>query len=313
MNIANTKWLLCTTPSTNTYEITFNADGSFSYKINGISSQIASGHFWTIEGDKISFSFNNRVSEFCGLITGDRIIGTGKNRRFQTWNFEANKIVRFPSSDTSSINTYPSWVDESSKFQICDIKRHPFSGESFKINALSYYYQKNKYPIVPDVINFQRRFVYNFKDGVGNAYEKAAIRMASAIIANFTPLVLNNHNTVCCIIPASTIAKTHNRFYRFCEKISTLLGCTNGYEFIKAIKDSEAAHLGGKVRGDISNISIVDDEINDKTIYLFDDILTSGKTFVALANALKVAGAKEVIGFFLGKTYDSYRLGEPTW
>jgi ATP-dependent DNA helicase RecQ len=92
-----------------------------------------------------------------------------------------------------------------------------------------------------------------------------------------------------------------------------LLGCTNGYEFIKVTKNSEASHLGGKARGDISNISISDSQIKDKTIYLFDDVITSGKTFVALANALREAGAKEVIGFFLAKTYDSRRLGEPNW
>jgi hypothetical protein len=284
-------------------EITFNVNGTFTYKTYTGDGE-PKNNVWKLEGEKITFEIDKLGLTYIGIIEGNRITGSV--------GIDTIKICEFEAKLRSSTMS-PPWFNKSFKFQVCDIKRHPFSGEEFEINALSYYYAKNKYPNVPDTINSERKFVYDFKDGVPNTNYKAAIRIGSAIIDRFTPIVLNNKNTVCCIIPASTIEATYRRFYNFCEKISNLLGCTNGYEFIKVTKNSEASHLGGKARGDISNISISDSQIKDKTIYLFDDVITSGKTFVALANALREAGAKEVIGFFLAKTYDSRRLGEPNW
>jgi hypothetical protein len=315
INLSNTKWRLHDNinNTSSIFDITCHPGGSFSYSDEGSISEI--GNQWKVEGSQITFTINNRYSTYIGTLKEGLITGTLKNSALDKGYFVALQKSDFGvptkrSNDT--YNTVPSWVDTSVKFEISETKgnRSP-NGVNFETFSLSYYYPKNKYPTVLTPINSERQFIYDFKDGIGSTYEKAAIKLGSAIVNNFLPKVLNDKNRIICIIPASTEIKTHIRYYNFCEKISNLLGYTNGYNFIRTTKDSKPSHLGGRDRGDISNISISDTLIKDKTIYLFDDIITSGKTFFALAVALRKAGAKEVIGFFLGKTYDGRKLEGP--
>jgi hypoxanthine phosphoribosyltransferase len=52
---------------------------------------------------------------------------------------------------------------------------------------------------------------------------------------------------------------------------------------------------------------------NGKHVLLFDDVKTSGGSFIQNANKIKALGASNVTGVFLGETYDSFAKGTPSW
>ena len=67
--------------------------------------------------------------------------------------------------------------------------------------------------------------------------------------------------------------------------------------------DRNAAHLS-EDRNTVEILDAIDFvSINGKKILLFDDIYTTGKSFLKVARKLKTLGALEVVGLFMGKTH----------
>lgn len=191
-----------------------------------------------------------------------------------------------------------SYNKDTSEFQI--EKEFHYLGKTYQTYALHQYYPKNRFPDaeVDGDIRSVRHLTWNFKDGYGSEF--IATKIAQAIQAK--RLVLSNACLV--VIPASTVYKSSRRFLNFCSMLSTKLGIANGYAAITTTDHEQTkGHAGGnKIATFTFNPSIY----QGKTVYLFDDVCTSGTSFEQVAEKLRSTGASSVIGIFLAKTISSY-------
>src|SRR5690606_32631830 len=107
------------------------------------------------------------------------------------------------------------------------------------------------------------------------------------------------------VIPASSKEKNERRYLNFCRKVSELTSLVNGFSAIQVSHDRIA--YKGKVGVDkISNLVFDINLISGRTIYLVDDIITTGASFSQISSKLKGLGAYEVFGIFLAKTHHEY-------
>lgn len=170
----------------------------------------------------------------------------------------------------------------------------------YKKGRFHYYCFKPYYPVrfnVNEVELKARKLVYNFKDG---------IRPAQSVVAEMVSTFLNEkfdsfENMVFMVIPASTAYKTQIRFQSFCQIVSRRVGIANGCGGITVEVDREELK-GNCGANKIANLSFDLHFIVGKHIVLFDDVITSGKSFQQTAEKLLELGAEEVIGLFLAKT-----------
>jgi hypothetical protein len=298
-----------------------------------LNVQRIDGSKWSVDhkwqctySDKVKLTFNNGDLTFLGVIQNNNIVGDARTLKGKEWKCEFIKILPLPPQPARRAlrvdivdkaqrpsEIYPSWFEPAKNFLAQDFKSSKlFPNIKYMYNVLDHYYPKNRYPNAPVDVQNYRNFIYRFKDGLGDCYLNAAIDFASAISNLYGVNKLDN-TTIGCVIPASSEELTIARFKKFNEKICTLLKISNGFKVLKNIKTTGAAHLGEKVRGDISNINIDGKLISGKRVFLFDDVMTTGRSFIAISDQMIKFGAIEVVGFYLGKTYDRTLYGEPAW
>ncbi len=173
-----------------------------------------------------------------------------------------------------------------------------FSG--YEVNFHDYYYPNRIGNFTQEQTKF-RQLIFNFKDGVTPT--ETAKLVASCILSNYEKLILENQDKIIfCPIPASSKLRNKNRFEQFCKIICNDLNILNGYYYIEIIYDRQP-NRGDMNANRVSNLKYNSSAFKDKTVFLFDDIFTFGKSFSENANIIKAAGAKTIIGIFLGKTY----------
>ncbi len=171
---------------------------------------------------------------------------------------------------------------------------------AYEVNFLDYYYPNRIGNFSQKQIDF-RQFVFNFKDGK-TPVETAKI-VVSCILNNYENLIFaNKGDVVFCPIPASTKVKNLLRFEHFCRVVCDDLNIINGFNFIEILSD-RSPHKGDRSASRISNLKYNQSAFKGKTVFLFDDICTFGKSFNSNAGMIKEAGAKNIVGVFLGKTY----------
>jgi hypoxanthine phosphoribosyltransferase len=173
--------------------------------------------------------------------------------------------------------------------------------------SLFYYYSKKNFPTLPKEQQLFRELLWDFKDG-NHSIEVSEI-ITSAIL-NLRSIDFSSFSA--CIIPASTNKKTKTRFFDFICNVCDILEIENGYSFIQVIRDHEQTK-GNSSKNIIQYLKFNKEKIRNKSILLFDDVITSGQSFVQCANELKKFGAKKVIGIFIGKTYSIFKHGTPEW
>lgn len=146
-----------------------------------------------------------------------------------------------------------------------------------------------------------RQMVWDFKDGKN--YEEVAQMTAKYLNENFGEQV---KNIVFSCVPASTAEKNELRYKLFSERVCALSGAVNGYEHIKVLSNRLAIHEHRRDKEKaISPVQVIDfDErfFKDKKVLVYDDILTTGKSWSAFGHQLEQLGAEILGGFFLGKT-----------
>lgn len=160
------------------------------------------------------------------------------------------------------------------------------------------YYPLNRFPNLYGTDSNNRQLVWRFKDGK-NAAEVAS-RISSALINKFGNTALSNKTI--CIIPASTSSKTLNRFNFFCQKVSYNTGMQNGYGLLSNSSDREAIHNNNN-RAINHSSYILFGNVSGKDIVLFDDVITTGKSFENVRATLIRKGARSVTGVFLARTH----------
>lgn len=180
------------------------------------------------------------------------------------------------------------------------------SGVEF--HALKNYYPKNRFAEVPKVIEEDRRFLYDFKDG----------RNSAQAVKLFYDAIRNQFNQdkiadILVVIPASTDVKTRIRFHLFCSLLSIKLGIENGYIAIRRAEDRETMRSNENYQQDRSSgLEINPELIKGKRVLLIDDIITQGKSARAATNLLMANGALSTRCLFAAATFD-YLKGEPDW
>jgi orotate phosphoribosyltransferase len=204
--------------------------------------------------------------------------------------------------DDSSEN---SWINSNIKF----LRHSSIAGH--EVYALYDYFPK-RYSNAPEEVKEIRSLVYNFKNGLNST--TIAYLVASAIYNQFfcNGNTLLKANAVLAVIPASSAAKTLSRFKGFCELVSNYLGIANGYTAITIENDREVLK-GTTGTNKTNNLLYYPHIFKGKTVFLFDDVKTTGQSFKQNAYYLNHFGASKVIGIFLAETYDSHRHGEPAW
>jgi len=145
-----------------------------------------------------------------------------------------------------------------------------------------------------------RQFVFAFKDGRNSFH--AAYRIAIALLRSFSPLDLKE--AVFAVIPASTQAKNVLRFESFCQQVCEMTGMVNGYDLIVPIQD-RGTLKGTAFANKVENLRYDSGRIANRSIMLFDDVMTSGTSFTQNASRLKSHGASKVTGVFLARTVDT--------
>lgn len=175
----------------------------------------------------------------------------------------------------------------------------------YKYHAYLPYYPK-RFEVSEELDDY-RQVVYQFKDGLNSGpMAKFLAAFAKEKLWECTPA----YQWWLCIIPASTHDKTEERFEYFCEVFCKQTGFQNGYGLIRNSDDREAKHL-------VENRNSVDvaahisfGNVRGKNIILFDDVYTTGKSFLRVASALQERGARKIRGLFLAKTHWKEELEE---
>lgn len=142
-----------------------------------------------------------------------------------------------------------------------------------------------------------RREVFNFKDGnISTSLKQSILSKVRNIIST------NPTSWAICFIPASTKAKTFNRFSSLAIFLSREAGCEVYIDAITSSVDKSAGHISGKSDNPTEDFSFNSAYIRGKKVLLIDDVITRGKTFDDTAFKLERLGASEVVGLFIAKT-----------
>ncbi len=149
-----------------------------------------------------------------------------------------------------------------------------------------------------------RNLLYRFKEG-HPVYVKIAARLVAQCIENNPFIMENVRDPLLLVVPAST-AELHERRYKtFCEELSRRLGIENGYDRVNIMFDKNQ-NKGKSLAGRTYNHYVDEVDVEGRDIFLFDDLLTSGRTYTAMVDGLMGDGygCGQVFGFFLGKTIE---------
>lgn len=152
-----------------------------------------------------------------------------------------------------------------------------------------------------------RQLVWAFKDARDNAFEKVAEMTAEHLQKEYGEK-LRNMAFVC--VPTSDKDQYSARFGEFCKKVSELSGVENGFSHIIIMQSRKAVHehRRGKKKCEVKP-QLIDFDVHyfkGKDVCVFDDVITTGKSYANFANMLEDNGANVVGGMFLGKTFYRY-------
>lgn len=139
--------------------------------------------------------------------------------------------------------------------------------------------------------------VFRFKEGQSGPL----VAKLFALAVSRMPFFYEVGNPVLIPIAASTRERHQKRFASFCAQLSRRLKITDGYRAVWIREDREQLK-GTTGENKISNLIFHKEYIYGKDIFLADDILTTGSSFIQTKRKLEKMGAKSVTGLFLGKT-----------
>lgn len=142
-----------------------------------------------------------------------------------------------------------------------------------------------------------RREVFNFKDG------SASTSVKSGLLSKIRNIISGDASQwVVCFIPASTKARTFNRFSSLALYLSREAGCDVYIDAVVNSVDTASGCISGKSNDPTRNFEINSKHIKGKKVIVIDDVITRGRTFDDTADKLIQNGALAVQGLFVAKT-----------
>lgn len=178
------------------------------------------------------------------------------------------------------------------------------------IEFLVYKKNRKKYPIKIFRIYYPKRYkinsldkkirdeIYDFKNGI--SFNKFLVEISDWLTEKYGDYQLNN--LIFLPIPASNIKTNEKRYKKFCKLLCECLNIENGYDYIKMNTNNIPNHLKSDLKNKKYEFILDDDRLKEKHLIVFDDILTSGKTFFSLANNLESLNCKIRLVIFLART-----------
>lgn len=176
-----------------------------------------------------------------------------------------------------------------------------FTGK-IRLDGTLCFYIHDYYPVAhySDLTTGQKKvsnLVFRFKEGGAGAL---VAKLFSLAIGRM-PFFYEAKNPVLIPIPASTRERQQQRFAKFCYLLARYLKITDGYRAIW-IKEDREQLKGSTGQDKLSNLIFHQEYIKGKDIFLVDDILTTGQSFIQTKRRMEQLGANSVTGLFLGKT-----------
>lgn len=178
-----------------------------------------------------------------------------------------------------------------------------------KIESLVYKESNKKYSIKVFRTYYPKRYkinlldkkirdeIYDFKNGI--SFEKFLIEIRDWLVEEYGDYQLKN--VIFLSIPASNKKMNEKRYRKFCEILCKDLKIENGYEYV-SIKNNFPNHLKSNIKDKKYEFILEEDKLRRRHVIVFDDILTSGKTFYSLAGNLELLNCKIRLAIFLART-----------
>ncbi|MCQ8213448.1 hypothetical protein NON08_13155 [Cetobacterium somerae] len=170
------------------------------------------------------------------------------------------------------------------------------SNKKYSIKVFRVYYPK-RYEIGA-LDRKTRDEIYEFKNGV--SFDKFLIEIKEWLIENYGTYKLNGVTFL--PIPASNKRVNEKRYKKFCELLCEELKIENGYNYISMKENNSPNHLKDDMRAKKYEFILNEDKLKGKYLIVFDDILTSGKTFYSLVTTLESLNCKIRLVMFLART-----------
>lgn len=142
-----------------------------------------------------------------------------------------------------------------------------------------------------------RHLVIDFKEGK----ENATFQVAAYVAAYLKGRRITGESYTFLCLPASSSTVHHTRFAHFAELVCQECGFQNGFHLVKHLQDRKKVHNTGARQRFTDYLHFSEDLINRKVI-VFDDVVTTGCTFNLFCEYLKDAGAEVVYGLALAHT-----------
>ena len=169
-----------------------------------------------------------------------------------------------------------------------------------------YFYVPTYYVGLTDSMKKVQDIVLDFKKGKygDNAKEWFADRIIELVGHNSGEWVVS-------FVPASNLDNYYTRFIKLFHYLcDTLPYYKTLYGLVMLDKDKVQSSTDKSIRITKDNILVRQEDIAGKNIILIDDVITSGNTFTAAAQALEAHRAKSVHGLFFAKTIHPSYLGK---
>ena len=141
-----------------------------------------------------------------------------------------------------------------------------------------------------------RREVWNFKDGC------CSQRIFNGLVRGVRELA--DGNTVVCFLPASTAEKTRCRYSRVSENLARFTGISCSTSAIRKSTDGLSGHIAGKQEDPAADFVFDSSFFRGKKVILIDDVVTRGNTIKGTARRMLDAGASQVVGLVVARTYN---------
>ena len=168
-----------------------------------------------------------------------------------------------------------------------------------------YYYVPTYYVGLNDSQKKIQDIVLDFKKGKygSNAKEWFADQIID-IIGN------DSDDWIVSFVPASNDENYSVRFTKLFLYLCDTVRCKVLYSLLMLGEDKIQSSTDKSIRITKDDILVRQESLEGKNIILIDDVITSGNTFTAAAQALEDHGVKSVYGLFFAKTIHPSRLSK---
>lgn len=149
-----------------------------------------------------------------------------------------------------------------------------------------------------------RRLVWHFKGDIARVTPSQQAAAIEAVIRRLVPFLTQTFGErlpglVLVCLPASSQQAYTIRFHQFAARLCRLTGMLNGFEHITIKGESGARHMGQH-----GKINIIADRawFRYKRLIIFDDVMTTGRSFEFYADKFRRMDAFVIGGVFIGHT-----------